>query len=203
MAITHPITSTGYMSFEEFLDWVDEETWAEWVDGRVELLSPVDDVHESLSGWLYALCRAYVEAKGLGRILGAPYLIHLPTRPSGREPDMIFLKSENLGRIRGGYMEGPADVLVEVVSPESVKRDREIKYSEYEKAGIGEYWLLDPIRKQAQFFQLGDDGFYRPMPLNNGIFHSREIEGLWLRESWLWQEPLPMLLTILREWELH
>src|SRR5687768_6439469 len=145
MAITHPPSANRYMSFEEFLEWADEDIRAEWVDGRVELLSPVHEGHESLSGWLYALCRVYVETKGLGRVLGAPFLIHLPTRPSGREPDMIFLRSQNLDRIKGGYMEGPADVLVEVVSPESVARDRETKYSEYEKAGIREYWLLDPM----------------------------------------------------------
>ena len=203
MAITHTPSATRYMSFQEFLEWADEETWAEWVDGRVEPLSPVDEGHESLSGWLYSLCRIYVETRGLGRVLGATFLIHLPTRPSGREPDMIILKSENLGRIKGGYMEGPADVLAEVVSPESVVRDRETKYSEYEKAGIGEYWLLDPVRKQAEFFLLGDEGLYRLAALDKGIFRSQAIEGLWLKEEWLWQEPLPMVISILREWGLH
>jgi hypothetical protein len=63
-----------------------------------------------------------------------------------------------------------------------------------------EYWLLDPIRKQAEFYQLGEDGHYHmALPDGDGFYHSRSVEGFWLRPEWMWQDPLPNELEILRQ----
>jgi len=68
---------------------------------------------------------------------------------------------------------------------------------------VREYWLIDPQRKQAEFYRRGQDGFYHLMPVgDDGIYRSVVLEGLWLRVNWLWQEPLPPLLSVLREWKL-
>ena len=55
-------------------------------------------------------------------------------------------------------MLGAADLCVEVVSPESVTRDCREKLTEYEQAGVREYWLIDPFRTQARFHRLTDHG---------------------------------------------
>jgi Uma2 family endonuclease len=73
---------------------------------------------------------------------------------SGREPDVLYLARSHLRRLRKTYLNGPADLVVEVVSPESVKRDREQKFGEYQAAGIPEYWVIDPEAQQADFYQL-------------------------------------------------
>ena len=66
-----------------------------------------------------------------------------------------------------------------------------------------EYWLIDPDRKQAEFYSLAADGIYRPVPLAEGqVFRSPVLEGLWLNVEWLWQEPLPLLMAVLKEWKL-
>ena len=65
-----------------------------------------------------------------------------------------------------------------------------------------EYWLIDPERRQADFFQLGEDGGYHSMPLEEGgSFRSQVLPGWWLKVEWLW-EPRPKLLDVLREWQL-
>jgi Uma2 family endonuclease len=90
-----------------------------------------------------------------------------------------------------------------VISPESRSRDRGDKYYEYEQAGIREYWLIDPIRKQAEFYRLGSDGIYFAVTIgDDGIFHSDVIADLWLKVDWLWQDPLPTLMSVLKEWGL-
>ena len=100
-------------------------------------------------------------------------------------------------------MEGPADLVVEIISPESRARDRGDKFYEYEQGGIPEYWLIDPVRQQAEFYQLGADGISRPAPIDDqGRYHSAALPGLWLQVSWLWEMPLPPLLSILKAWEL-
>ena len=64
---------------------------------------------------------------------------------SAREPDVLFLAKEHLGRLRDSHIEGPADLVVEIVSKESRGRDRGEKFYEYGEGGVPEYWLLDPI----------------------------------------------------------
>ena len=66
-----------------------------------------------------------------------------------------------------------------------------------------EYWLIDPQRKQVEFYQRESSGFYRAISTDEaGMYHSRVLPGLWLQVEWLWQEPLPKLLSVLKEWKL-
>jgi hypothetical protein len=59
------------------------------------------------------------------------------------------------------------------------------------------------VRKQAEFYRLGDDGIYQLVTAGeDGIFRSAVLNGLTLKVDWLWQEPLPLLLTVLKEWGL-
>jgi len=134
----------------------------------------------------------------LGMIRLAPFQMKLAR--SGREPDLLFVARENLSRLKETCLDGPADLVVEVVSPESVGRDRGEKFYEYQEAGIPEYWLIDPDRRWAEFYRLGKDGLYRvAFAGREGIFRSEVLPGFWLRVEWLWQEPLPKVLDVLRE----
>lgn len=195
-------SSPAKMTYEEFLVWADS-THAEWVDGEVIAMSPPSEKHQNLSGFLTALLRHFVEAKQLGAILCAPFQMKLTTRPAGREPDLLFIAEEHLDRLKNTYLDGPADMAVEIISPESRAHDRGEKFYEYEQAGVREYWLIDPVRKQAEFYRLGDDDIYQPVTVGeDGIFRSAVLSGLMLKVDWLWQEPLPMLMTVLKEWGL-
>lgn len=191
------------MTYEEFLEWADEDTYAEWVDGEVIEMSPASDRHQSLVGFLYALFQHFTEARQLGIVRVAPFQMKVGKKLGGREPDIIFLSNDHLDRLKPNYLDGPSDLVVEVISPESRARDRGDKFYEYEQGGVSEYWLIDYLRKQAEFYQLGEDGIYRAIAQDeDSIYHSRAIDGLWLRVEWLWQEPLPLLLTVLKEWKL-
>ena len=193
----------GRMTYEEFLAWCDEDTWAEWVDGEVVILSPASARHQDLARFLLIVLGLFVEAHELGIVLPAPFQMKLGPAGPGRGPDLLFVARAHLDRLRPTHLDGPADLVVEITSPESISRDRGEKYVEYEAAGIPEYWLLDPFRKQAEFYLLGEDGIYRLAPVGeDGIFRSRVLEGLWLRVDWLWQEPLPPLMDVLRQWRL-
>ncbi|MDW8104696.1 MAG: Uma2 family endonuclease, partial [Armatimonadota bacterium] len=120
---------------------------------------------------------------------------------SSRSPDILFVSHANLQRLKETYLDGAADLVVEVISPESRARDRGEKFYEYEEAGVREYWLIDPERKQAEFYQLGADGVYRTvLSGSSGEYRSAVLEGLWLRVEWLWQKPKPTIVEVLREW---
>lgn len=183
---------TGTMTYEEFLDWADEDTLAEWVDGKVIMTSPASLPHQEVGGFLYEILQRYVTFRQLGKILPPPFQMKLP-HSSGREPDLIFVAQAHLGRLKRTYLDGPADLVVEVVTPESLKRDREEKFAEYQRAGIPEYWILDPDTQQADFYQLDTaQGIYlRINPDAQGSYHSGAVAGFWLQVAWLWQDPLP------------
>jgi Uma2 family endonuclease len=177
------------MTYEEFMDWADEDTLAEWVDGKVVMTSPASKRHQELTGFLYGLLDVYMETHALGDVL-ALFQMHLPN--SGREPDVLFVAREHQDRVQATRIEGPADLVVEIVSPESRGRDRGDKFYEYQAGGVREYWLIDPDTQHAEFYQLDNAGVYQPvLPEPEGIYRSRVLAGLWLQLSWLWQDPFP------------
>ncbi len=121
---------------------------------------------------------------------------------AGREPDVFFVAREHLGRVLNNRLDGPADLVIEVISDESVTRDREDKFYEYEAAGIPEYWIVDPRpnRHRAYFYQLDDHGHYQPIaPGSDGRYHSRALPSFWLKPDGLWQEKLPDHLLAVAE----
>jgi Uma2 family endonuclease len=190
----------GKVSFDEFLAWVDEDTRAEWEDGEIIMASPASRRHQDLNDWLTTILRIYVRHRKSGWLSSAPFLNQLQVSQQGREPDLIFLKTENIDRLQETYLVGAPDLIVEIISLESISRDRGRKFVEYESEGVPEYWLIDPIRKEMEFYQLGLDHHYHlSLPDAEGIYNSAGITGFWLKVSWLWEEPLPDELTVLRE----
>jgi len=79
-----------------------------------------------------------------------------------------------------------------VTSEESRARDRSEKFAEYEAAGIGEYWIIDPDNQLAEFYQLQPEGrFALALPDAEGIYESSCLPGFRLRVDWLWRTPRP------------
>jgi Uma2 family endonuclease len=188
------------MSYEEFLAWCDEDTRAEWVDGEVVIMSPASDPHQNLADFLIAVLRIFVETRDLGWVRSAPFQMRLERIARGREPDILFVRKERMNLVQPTYLDGPADLVIEITSPESLLRDRGEKFAEYELAGVPEYWLLDPQRKRADFYLLGPDGRYRLAAVDEeGMYRSQVLQGFWLNVAWLWQDPLPRVLDILEE----
>jgi len=188
------------LTYEEFLQWCDEDTWAEWVDGEVVVLTSASTHHQMLKKFLVSVLDAYAQQRDLGIVLDAPFQMKTGPELPGREPDVLFIAKENLKRLKETHLEGPADLVVEIVSPESRLRDRGEKFAEYEMGGVKEYWIIDPDEKRADFYVLGSDERYeRKKPDEGGIYRSQVLPGFWLKVEWLWQEPLPPVLKVLRE----
>ncbi len=185
------------MTYEEFLAWADEDTLAEWVDGEVVMYSPASNKHQDMADFLVSVLRPFVETRQAGVIRSAPFQMKL--EQSGREPDLLFVAQEHLERLKKTYLDGPADLVVEIISPESVGRDRGEKFYEYAQGGVPEYWLLDPQVEWAEFYHLKDGRYRLTFDGREGEYRSAVLPDFWLRVEWLWQEPLPRTLDVLRE----
>jgi Uma2 family endonuclease len=188
------------ISFEEFLRSYDG-LHAEWVDGSLVPMSPVSDRHQDIVDFLAALLRYLVEETDAGIVRTSQVAMHIGR--SARVPDILFLTAEHLGRRKPTFVDGPADLVIEVASPESRGRDRGEKFYEYEQGGVAEYWLIDPARKTVDVFRLDAQGQYEAASgAGASRLESSVLPGFWIDTAWLWSEPMPKLKHVLKEWGL-
>ena len=190
------------MTYAEFLKWEGSNPHVEWVNGEVVPMAPVSNDHTDLGVFLLTILQCWVQARDAGQLKYEPFQMKTGPKLPGRAPDIFFIEKRNLVRVKKSHLEGPADLVIEIISPGSRAIDRGEKYFEYEKGGVREYWLIDPLRKQAEFYLLGRDGVYHLAPIANDVFHSVVLKGLWLKVGWLWRKPLPSVLTVQKEWKL-
>ncbi len=190
------------MSFDEFLAWGDEDVFAEWVNGKVSIYPSPGTRHQQIVGFVSVLLHTFAETFDFGEVFILPTMIKLSPQGSGRVPDVFFIAQDRAWKIGEYYFDGPPDLIIEVVSDDSVSRDRADKFEEYEDAGVKEYWIIDPRprRRRADFYQLGADGKYQPVPVGaDGRYRSQVLPGFWIKVGWLWEEPLPKLQPTLNE----
>ena len=189
------------MSFEEYLEAYDG-VHAEWVDGRVLVMSPGNRSQSRLTRFLSAVLQHWAEAHDLGEVFVPPFALRLGNGIA-REPDVFFLRGGRAGQVHGTYVQAPADLVIEILSPSSRGTDRGDKFYEYEEAGISEYWLIDPEREVVDAYRLGASGRYETHDLGDPmVLTSDALAGMRLPVDWLWQEPLPKLSWVIQEWGL-
>lgn len=189
------------MSYREFLrtDFGDGAR-VEWVKGEVVHMAPLSDENTRLQVFLILLLGMFIDLQKLGELRIEPFNMKTGPALPGRSPDILFVAGANRRRLKKGHLQGPADIVIEVVSPGSRKVDRGDKFKEYEKGGVREYWLIDHRRRQADFFRRGADRRFHPVTTSpDGIFHSEVLPGFWIRLEWLWLSPLPAIMPLLKE----
>lgn len=177
------------MTYEEFLDDPELPEHTEWVDGVVLEMMSVSRRHAEMQVYLVELLQAYLRRNPIGRLYLEPFQMKLDAARSGRSPDIMVVLERSAGRIGEKYLEGPADVVIEIISRGSEAVDRGDKFAEYETGGVPEYWLIDPIREMADFYVRDDSGMFRSALRER--FESRALPGLIIEQDWLW-EPKPM-----------
>ncbi|MGH2561383.1 MAG: Uma2 family endonuclease [Thermomicrobiales bacterium] len=188
------------MSYEEFLASDVSEGHAEWVDGEVIVFMPANTRHARVVRFLSSLLVSYVDAVKFGEVFIAPYEMRLAR--SAREPDILFVTRNHLDRVDRQRLVGPADLAVEIISDDSVARDRAHKHYEYEEAGVDEYLLIDPRprRERTELFRLDAEEKYQSVPADDrGRLHFETIPGCWIDRAWLLQDPLPNLRDVIAE----
>jgi len=148
----------GSWTENDYLE-LDSNRLVEFSDGFLEVLPMPTILHPLIVEYLHGLLADFVKSRGAGKVLFAPLPVQLwPGK--FREPDLIYLRPDRLRAARR-YPQG-ADLVVEVVSEGEKSRERDIitKPAEYAKAGISEYWIVDPEERKITVLVL-DQGKYR------------------------------------------
>jgi Uma2 family endonuclease len=178
------------------LELIREDQKADLLDGVIYLASPENADHNDLLCWLTVVLRLFIEEHKLGRLTINKVAYRLSDR-TAPEPDLAFVAANRLDRIKPGYVDGPPDLAVEIVSPDSVERDYEEKRRRYEAAGVLEYWIIDPLESTATFLVREGDAFVERLSREH-VYQSRALPGFELDTRWLWQRPLPATMPIVR-----
>jgi Uma2 family endonuclease len=187
---------SGSFTFDDYCSLIADGQKADLIDGVIYMASPDNTDAADLFVWLITLLHDFCEYHDLGKVYGSRVAFKLDDKNSP-EPDIAVVLADHLDRVERGHVRGPADLAVEIVSPESVERDYEKKRKLYEKFAIPEYWIIDEELQQVTLLRLGADGYKEARP-RKGVLTSRVLPGFWLRPAWLWQ-PRPKKAQALAE----
>jgi Uma2 family endonuclease len=134
------------VTVEEFARIPDDDHRYELVEGRVIRMSPPGSRHAVLATRLASLLHLHVEEHGLGVVMSSGGF-HLASRPDTvREPDVAFVRAERIPEsgVPDGFWPGPADLAVEIRSPEDRRSEIAAKVNEYLGRGVRLVWVVDP-----------------------------------------------------------
>ncbi|MBA2278699.1 MAG: Uma2 family endonuclease [Chloroflexia bacterium] len=168
---------TRPLTYDDLCQTPDDGNRYEIIDGEL-IVSPAPNLdHQRLLGELFALVRGYVRQHRLGRVFLAPVDVRLSAHDVV-EPDLLFIRRERRD-IYGSrrYVQGPPDLVVEIISPSSEKTDPGRKFDLYASSGVPEYWLMDPATRRFQLFVLRE-GRYEEMAAEAEHLRSEVIPGL-------------------------
>ena len=190
------------MSYEEFLG-LGAGVHGDWIDGRVRLQERAEtERHSKVLRFTSSLMQEYAETKQGGDVLLLFQMRPGPHLPS-REVDLLYVGPESRARIREAFVDGPADLVVEVVSDESRRRDREQKVREYEAGGVRECWLIDTVLEQADLYRLDKGGRYEQVASGRyAVLRSEVLPGMCFRAEWFWDRRMPSMMDVRKEWGL-
>jgi len=133
----------------------------------------------------YALFSLGMRGHQLGQSMGGGFVNRLGN--NAFMPDILFYRGQGLNRLYEYYLDGPADLIVEFVLPNSENYDREIKRSHYQAYGVPEYWILDAELSSIEFLRLVDGVYQRQYLQEDGRYQVSSIPGLTFLPNKLWE----------------
>lgn len=185
------------LTFEQYLKQF-MDVHCEWAGGNVIKLPAPTIQHAHLRTYFITLLATYFAIKSIGQILMG-FTMYLAKSNTAGEPDGLVILKTNSSEMTSTYLNGPADICIEIVSAESDQRDHGDKFVEYEKGGVGEYWIADPLRDAASFYRLNAAGRYSQISEDaEGNYRTPALPGFALHVPTLWVDPLPNPVDIVQ-----
>lgn len=143
-----------------------EEKRAEVINRKLYILSPPKPDHCDLSFLIALRLANYVIENNLGKVCHAEMGIFLNDGKNLVIPDIVFVSNANPLILDTNGIFGAPDLIIEVLSPSTKRKDRTIKKQLYEQTGVREYWLVDPISKESWGYLLENGRYDEPLTLN-------------------------------------
>jgi Uma2 family endonuclease len=169
------------LTYDDFLHFPDDGKRHELIDGEHYVTPSPNTKHQAVLGNLHFIIRSWLENHPIGRVFFAPFDVVF-TQFDVVEPDLLYMSSERAAEIlTAKHVTGAPEIVVEIGSPGTRKRDETIKRRLYERSGVSEYWVVDPDLDVIRVYRRKGDGFGRPIELSaeaGDVLTTAHLEGL-------------------------
>lgn len=172
----------------EFLDWLEANEGflsgrCELIGGAIVMSPPARYPHGDITTNLVLAIGIHAAERRLGRVYESSAGYELPSGDT-LEPDVSFLSNQRLAfgpqPRTGGLLRIVPDLVVEVLSPSTERRDRTEKKRLYERNGVAEYWIVDPLLREVTVFHLEEGRYDDGVAYRGGIIRSQVLPDLGL-----------------------
>lgn len=162
-----PAGSGVKLTYDDFVLFPDDGMRHELIDGE-HFVTPSPNIrHQAIVGVLHALIWQYLDERPIGHVFYAPLDVVF-TRFDVVEPDILYVSRERAQRVLAGgqNVQGVPNLVVDVASPSTRRRDETLKHELYERAGCDEYWFVDPDVDSIRVYRRDGDHFAEPKVLS-------------------------------------
>ena len=150
----------GKWTYEDYKRLPDDGRRYEIIEGVLYVIAAPNFDHQYTVGEIFAALRTYVRERQLGIVISAPFEVNLPDIAQPVQPDVLFVAAERAPRPGAEDFTGAPDLIVEVLSQSTARTDRLVKFGAYERAGVREYWLVDPRTHSVEVYSLSEEDTY-------------------------------------------
>jgi len=147
-----------------------EGTNAQLIENNLVMSPAPKDIHHKVLDKIYRRLGNLVEEKALGETRTAPYDVYLDEF-NVYQPDIIFIANKNISKINEDGLHGAPDMVIEILSSRTAKEDKGRKKNVYERCGVKEYWIVDPVTRKTIGFSFVNEAFV-PLASEAGIIRS-------------------------------
>lgn len=155
-----PVHSGVKLTYDDYVLFPDDGQRHELIDGEHYVTPTPNWSHQSIVGNLLGLIWSHLQQHRTGRVLMAPFDV-IFSHFDVVQPDVLYVSHERLAQLeKSPWLKGAPNLVIEVGSRSTRKRDRTIKRRLYERFGVDEYWIVDPDAKTIRVFRR-QSNFYR------------------------------------------
>ena len=142
-------------SMLEVWESLPEGTLCQLINNKLIMSPAPQDLQQVILGEIYIEISLYLRKKKIGEVRISPYDVHFSNQ-NIFQPDILFIKNENLHKVDKKGLSGAPDMVIEILSPSTSQLDFEEKKLVYEKYGVSEYFIVDPNSKSVFAFFLNN-----------------------------------------------
>jgi Uma2 family endonuclease len=162
---TTPSRSDVKLTYDDFLLFPDDGKRHELIDGEHYVTPSPNIRHQRILGKVYMAIGHYLQEHPIGEVFFAPLDVVI-SNFDVVEPDLIYMSRERAAQVLvPEHVRGVPELVVEVASRGTRRRDETIKRDLYQRAGVTEYWIVDPRHDVVRVYRHAGDGFGRPREL--------------------------------------
>ena len=149
------------LTYDNFVLFPDDGNRHELIDGEHYVTPSPNTAHQRIVGRLHLALGRYLETHPIGELFLAPFDVVF-SHFDVVEPDLLYITNERRQDVlTAQHVRGTPDLVIEVGSPSTRRRDETIKRRLYERAGVAEYWIVDPDLEVVRIYQRQGDGYAR------------------------------------------